>query len=213
MLADATPVVEAHADRIGWLVAQERFEEAGIVRDRLGGFLRGASRAQKFAPLAACAELVAAKRADDGGWELVLVRHGRLAGTARVDRRTDPRPAIATLQATGEQVEAPVAPAPAAHPEETDLILAWLEKPGVRLVAVDRPWACPVRSAEALGDPATAVATLVRPRLAPEGGRLIQLVAGPAGERELDVAEARPVTLEIDDARVIPISIRAPRTA
>ena len=179
MLADATPVVEAHADRIAWLAAQERFEEAATVRDRLGGFLRGAARAQRFAPLAACPELVAARRSDDGGWEIVLVRYGRLAGTARVDRRTDPRPTIATLQATGEQVEPAVAPATAAHPEETDLILAWLEKPGVRLVAVDVPWACPVRSAESLGDPAAAVATLVRPRLATtDDGRVVPAGAG-----------------------------------
>ena len=87
----------------------------------------------------------------------------------------------------------------------------------MRLVAVDVPWACPVRSAESLGDPATAVATLVRPRLATaDDGRVVQLVPasdGSAGERELDVTEARPVTLELDDARVIPISIRPPRTA
>src|SRR5699024_2360801 len=102
-------------------------------------------------------------------------------GTARVDRRTDPRPAIATLQATGEQVERPVAPATAAHPEETDLILAWLDKPGVRLVAVDVPWASPVRSAESLGDPASAVATLVRPRLAPEAlAEVVRLPAAPS---------------------------------
>jgi DNA polymerase-3 subunit epsilon len=219
MLADAAPVVEAHADRIEWLAAQERFEEAATVRDRLGGFLRGASRAQRFAPLAACAELVAARRSDDGGWEIVLVRHGRLAGTARVDRRTDPRPAIATLQATGEQVEPPVAPATAAHPEETDLILAWLEKPGVRLVEVDVPWACPVRSAEAVGDPAAAVAALVRRRPAPDtGARVVRLVAAGAvpavaDEHASDVAVTRPVTLELDDARVIPLSIRPPRTA
>ena len=128
-----------------------------------------------------------------------------------------PGPTIATLQATGEQVEPAVAPATAAHPEETDLILAWLEKPGVRLVAVDVPWACPVRSAESLGDPATAVAALVRPRLATaDDGRIVQLVPasdGSAGERELDITEARPVTLDLDDARVIPISVRPPRTA
>src|SRR3712207_8353550 len=52
------------------------------------------------------------------GWEIVLVRHGRLAGTAAVDARTDPRPAIESLRLTAEHVAAPVAPAPAAHPEE-----------------------------------------------------------------------------------------------
>ena len=87
----------------------------------------------------------------------------------------------------------------------------------MRLVAVDTPWACPVRSAESLGDPAAAVATLVRPRLATDAdGRIVQLVPatdGAPGERELDVTEARPVTMELGDARVIPIGVRPPRTA
>jgi len=151
MLGDPTPVVSAHARRIGWLVAQERYEEAATARDRLAAFLRGATRAQRFAPLSRCAELVAARRTDDGGWELVLLRHGRLAGTARTDRRTDPRPVVRSLQETAEHVPAPVPPATAAHPEETDLLLTWLDQPGVRLVEVSDPWACPVRSAQGFG--------------------------------------------------------------
>ena len=83
---------------------------------------------------------------------------GRLAGTARVDRRDDPRPAIETLRATGEHVEAPTAPASAAHPEETDLVLAWLEQPGTWLVEIVGEWSAPVRSAQAVRDAATSVA-------------------------------------------------------
>jgi DNA polymerase-3 subunit epsilon len=160
MLGDPRPVIRAHAERLTWLVRQERFEEAASVRDRLAAFLRGATRAQRFAPLARCPELVAARRADDGGWEIVLVRFGRLAGTARADRQTDPRPVVATLQSTGEHVTEPVVPSTAAHPEETDLVLAWLEQPGVRLVEVDGGWASPVRSAQAVRDPVAAVASL-----------------------------------------------------
>jgi len=167
MLGDPEPVIRAHADRLTWLVAQERFEEAASVRDRLASYLRGATRAQRFAPLARCPELVAARRVDDGGWELVLVRYGRLAGTARTDRATDPRPVVATLQSTGEHVSAPVAPGTAAHPEETDLVLTWLEQPGVRLVEVDGGWASPVRSAQAVRDPVTAVASLTPVHSAP----------------------------------------------
>ena len=76
------------------------------------------------------------------------MRHGRLAGTAVVDRRTDPRPAIAALRPPASTSPAPVAPAPAAHPEETDLVLAWLD--AARRPAVEAPggWACPVRGAE-----------------------------------------------------------------
>ena len=59
---------------------------------------------------------------------------------------------------------APVAPATAAHPEETDLLLAWLEQPGVRLVELDGEWSSPVLSAQAVRDAAAAVAVaLVAP--------------------------------------------------
>ncbi len=162
MLGDPAPVVAALAERIQVLVDQQRFEEAATVRDRLAAFLRGAARAQRSTPLARCTELVAAGRTDDGGWEIALVRHGRLAGTARVDRRTDPRAAVETLRATAEHVPAPVAPATAAHPEETELVLAWLARPGVRVVDVDESWAMPVRSAAAHADAATAVAEHAR---------------------------------------------------
>ncbi|MBT0994867.1 DEDD exonuclease domain-containing protein [Cellulomonas sp. DKR-3] len=158
MHADPAPVVAVHAERIETLAAQQRFEEAATVRDRLGAFLRGAARAQRVGPLAACSEVVAAQRAEDGGWEIVLVRHGRLAATARVDRVTDPRPTIATLRATAEHVPAPVAPTSAAHPEETDLVLDWLERPGVRIVDVVGTWALPVRTALGNVDPAAAIA-------------------------------------------------------
>lgn len=158
MLGDAAAVVAAHAERIQVLSDQQRFEEAATVRDRLGAFLRGAVRAQRAGALARCAEVVAARRTDDGGWELVLVRHGRLAGTARADRRTDPRPLVTALQASGEHVEAPVPPSSAAHPEETDLLLEWLERPGTRIVEVDGAWALPVRCALSDPDPAAAVA-------------------------------------------------------
>jgi DNA polymerase-3 subunit epsilon len=113
-------------------------------------------------PLARCSELVAAGRTLDGGWEIVLVRHGRLAATARVDRRTDPRPVIETLRATAEHVPSPVAPATAAHPEETDLIADWLDRPGVRLVEVVGTLAYPLRSALTDVDPAAAVAAHAR---------------------------------------------------
>ncbi|PVU81814.1 DEDD exnuclease domain-containing protein (plasmid) [Cellulomonas sp. WB94] len=157
MLSDPTAVVGAHATRIATLVAQERFEEAGAVRDRLTAFLRGAARAQRLAPLSACPELVAARRSPGGGWEVVLIRYARLAATATVDRTDDPWPVIESLRLSAEHVERPVAPAPAGHPEEADLLLAWLDSPGVRLVEVPEGWACPVRGAQSCaGAEATA---------------------------------------------------------
>jgi DNA polymerase-3 subunit epsilon len=147
MAGDAREVVTALLARARTLGAAQRFEEGAVARDRLLAFLRAAARSQRLAPLAATAELVAARRRDDGGWELVLVRHGRLAGTAVSQAGVDPRPAIASLQSAGEHVVGAVAPMPAAHPEETEEVLRWLEQPGVRLVDLDGQWAVPLHGA------------------------------------------------------------------
>ncbi|HEY5516275.1 MAG TPA: DEDD exonuclease domain-containing protein [Pengzhenrongella sp.] len=186
MLGDPEPVVQAHATRIAFYVARERFEEASVVRDRLDAYVRGATRAQRFAPLATSPELVAARRTDVGGWEVILVRHGRLAGTAMVDRRTDPHLAVAALRLTGEQVTAPVTPAPAAHPEEADLLLDWLDSPGVRLVdgAPDDGAlpgrSCPVHGAEAYADPARTAALVALLCASPPGGATSAPATGAA---------------------------------
>ncbi len=134
MTGDARSVVATLRSRIGRLAASERFEDAAIARDRMLTLLRAAARSQRLTPLAAAAEIVAARRWPAGGWELVLVRHGRLAGTCVSPPGADPMPYVAALRDTGEVVAPPVGPAPAASPEETEKILHWLERDGVRLV-------------------------------------------------------------------------------
>ncbi len=144
---DAGAVVSALLDRAGALAAQDRFEEAARHRDRLLAVVRAAARTQRLAPLAAIRELVAAKDTE-AGWELILVRYGRLAGAAISPPQADPWPSIRALCSTGEQVcTPPPAPLPAAHPEETEQVLRWLEQPGVRLVELDGEWSCPSRGA------------------------------------------------------------------
>ena len=69
---DAREVVSALHERMGLLAGQERFEDAGAVRDRMLHLVRAAARAQRLAPLAASPEVVAARRSADGGWEVVL---------------------------------------------------------------------------------------------------------------------------------------------
>lgn len=147
LVADPAPVLASARARLAELAAAERYEEAGLVRDRSLAFLRGAARAQRLAPLAAAAEVVAARRRPGGGWELVVVRHGRLAGTTTTPPGADPRPAVDALRATAEVVSAPVPPEPACSAEEAEKVLGWLEGDGVRLVSVEGTWACPVRSA------------------------------------------------------------------
>ncbi len=137
-------------DRMGELSGAERFEDAQVVRDRLVALVRGATRSQRLAPLALIPELVAARRSATGGWEVVCVRHGRLAGSTISPRGADPMPYIGALCASAEVVAAPRAPATAATPEESEKVLRWLESPGVRIVDVDGAWTCPVAGAAAL---------------------------------------------------------------
>src|SRR4051794_5555791 len=107
MAHDAREVVAALLARAGTLGAGQRFEEASVARDRLLSFLRASGRAQRLGALAGTPELVAARRAEAGGWEFVVVRHGRLAGTAVSRRGADYRPVLETLRATAEHVEPP----------------------------------------------------------------------------------------------------------
>ena len=59
---DARDVVSALHARMSLLAGQERFEDAGAVRDRMLHLVRAAARAQRLAPLAASPEVVAARR-------------------------------------------------------------------------------------------------------------------------------------------------------
>jgi len=144
---DARPAATALHLRMAQLSEQQRFEDAGAVRDRLLHLVWGMARAQRIAPLATSPELVAARRRDAGGWELACVRHGRLAGSSVSPPGADPLPYVASLRATAEVVQPPVGPVPAATAEETELVLRWLEQPGTRIVELDGAWSCPVGGA------------------------------------------------------------------
>lgn len=145
--ADPAEIVTALQQRMAKLSDQERFEDAGAVRDRLLTLVRAIARGQRIAPLAEITELVAARRGSTGGWEVVCVRHGRFAGGTLTPARADPTPYIQAMVAAAEVVSPPVAPMPAAHPAETEQIIDWLEQPGVRLVDIDGRWTCPLNGA------------------------------------------------------------------
>ncbi|MBI1377639.1 MAG: DEDD exonuclease domain-containing protein [Frankiales bacterium] len=152
LLDDVRAVEAALLARLRTLAADLRYEEAAQWRDRLEAFARGAATAQEISALAAHAQLVAARPVADGGWEVHVVRHGRLAGAASVPPGVDPRPVVDALLATSEDVAAGAGPAPAALVEETTRILRWLESDGVRLVPQARatPWALPAHGAAGL---------------------------------------------------------------
>ena len=157
---DSREVVGALRERMSSLSGQERYEDAGAVRDRLAHLVRAAARAQRISPLAKSAEIVAARPAPPGGWEIICVRFGRLAGTTVTPRGGDPRVFVEALVASAENVGP--SPGPAASAEETEKILRWLDSPGVRMVAIQGEWTCPVHGAGAARDTLDADPTAYR---------------------------------------------------
>ncbi|MGY2704093.1 MULTISPECIES: DEDD exonuclease domain-containing protein [unclassified Nocardioides] len=140
-------VVDAINHRMAALAADERFEEAGIHRDRLSAFVRAAARTQRLTALTRCPEVVAARREDDGRWAVHVVRYGRLAAAGVIPAGADAPSYVTTLRLSAETVSPAPGPTPAATAEETEKVLRWLESPGIRLVDVDGEWTCPVAGA------------------------------------------------------------------
>jgi DNA polymerase-3 subunit epsilon len=152
LLRHPDDVVEAINARMSLLAADERFEEAGVHRDRLASFVRAAARTQRLAALTGCPEVVAARRETDpdrggGRWEVHVVRFGRLAAAGVIPSGVDAQTYVAGLRASAETVRPGPGPVPAATAEETEKVLRWLESPGIRLVDVDGEWTCPVAGA------------------------------------------------------------------
>jgi DNA polymerase-3 subunit epsilon len=140
-------VVELIGRRMAALAERERYEEAGVHRDRLAAFVRAVSRTQRLTALTRIPHLVAARREESGRWAAHVIRHGRLAAAGVIPPGADAHLYVAELVASGETVHGGPGPVPAATAEETERILRWLEAPGVRLVEVDGEWTCPVGGA------------------------------------------------------------------
>jgi DNA polymerase-3 subunit epsilon len=142
---DVRPAVLGVQARLKRLVSQQRFEEAAIIRRRLETLTRTAARFHRVRSLAACAEIVAARRLDLD-WEIHVVRYGRLAGSGLATPRDVPQAVARAVRATAETVPKPPDPLPAAGIEETERIANWLEQPGIRLIDITGDWMWPIHA-------------------------------------------------------------------
>lgn len=144
LLVDVRPVLHAARERLTRLVAQERFEEAVAVRVRLEAYTRAVLRHHRAASVAAIPEIVAARRFG-AGWEIHVVRYGRLAAAAYARPGESPQAVARLALSTAETVLPPIAPQGAASMEETEQIATWLETDGVRFLSIDGDWVWPRR--------------------------------------------------------------------
>lgn len=140
---DTAPLVSAVAPRLAQLVAAERFEEAAAVVARLEACTRSALRHHRLASLAGCPQLVAALRVD-AGWEIHVIRHGRLAAAALAKAGEVPQQVARDAVAAADWVAPATGPQASALTEETERIADWLERPGVRLIDIDGEWSWPL---------------------------------------------------------------------
>ncbi len=152
LAGDVRPLVEPLLHRVRRLAQAQRYEHAGVLRDRLVTLVRACARLQRLSALTAIEHLVAARPDGNGGWELSVVRRGRLVAAGVAPRGAAPRPYVDALVASAEAVLPGIGPLPCASAAETERVLRWLEEPGTRLVELDGTWASPARGAAGLGD-------------------------------------------------------------
>lgn len=166
---DQSPVVAALEHQMATYASTERFEEAAAARNRLHALLRASDLTADLSMLGACPQIVAA--APDGAdWTIHVIRHGRLAATARASPQQDPRDAVDAAVATAEAVAPPRAGLTSALAEESQLVWAWLTRPQVRLVRLDGYLAVPFNPARATSARLAQAATLRRSQPTPAPG-------------------------------------------
>ncbi len=143
MSGDLRATVAAVHARMSALSDEERFEEAAQWRERLAALCRASLRTHRLMMLASEPLLVAASATPDLGWDIHIIRHGRLCAAGHARPGTDPRHRVEALVSVAESVDRPTPPGPAGLTEEAHEILRWLEDGPARVVQASTGLALP----------------------------------------------------------------------
>lgn len=149
---DVRAIVANLNEKMNALALDERFEEAANIRNQLGSFLRGVSRGARIRALTRIPEFVVAQKlsnTDDGRWEFICIRYGRLAGSAVSRVGIEVAHTIASLIGSAEVVADRDSILPASTYEEVEKLLSYVESEGIRLVHITGEWVSPVFGAGA----------------------------------------------------------------
>ena len=141
---DVDPVLDAVTARMRKLVDGQRYEEAGEISRRLEAYVRASVRLHRLKSLASCPQIVAGLPVA-GGWDLHVIRYGKLAAAAHAPSRTA-RETAEEAAASAETVLPTGTGLPACTVEEAERVAAWLELPGIRLIEIEGDWAWPLRA-------------------------------------------------------------------
>ncbi|MGO3325482.1 DEDD exonuclease domain-containing protein [Gordonia sp. (in: high G+C Gram-positive bacteria)] len=146
--------------RLQLLADSRRFESAARARDRLSSTVDVLARCQRLVAVARVREMVVARSDGAGGWNVSVIRYGRLAGAAQAKRGVPPMPVIEMAIAAAKTVRQPgglqpdglqregLGPLGGVPAEEVSLIERWISEPGARLVSTTEPLDSPIGSAQ-----------------------------------------------------------------
>jgi len=104
--------LRSELDRLG---SAGRFDQAAMLRDRLSVLAEAVDRRQRLGSFAGIEQLVTARPDLAGGWELAVIRYGRLAAAGRATYGVDPMAVVHSLTASAETVIPVPGPLPAAR--------------------------------------------------------------------------------------------------
>jgi DNA polymerase-3 subunit epsilon len=137
--------LDALRDRMETLASENHFAAAAQARDQLATVIRELEHAERLAAFTGIAELITAAPDGAGGWEITVIRRGRLVSAGVARRGVDPMPVVGSLVASAETIPLEFPDdAPAASAEESATILAHVEEVGVRIVRSSAGWSLPV---------------------------------------------------------------------
>ncbi|MEJ6020464.1 DEDD exonuclease domain-containing protein [Corynebacterium sp. H113] len=144
----ATELRHGGADRIAALIRavsdaadQSRYRRAAHLRDVTSELILLLDRQQRLASLAAIEEVHAAFPDGCGGWNLAIVRHGKLAASGHCPRGARVAHVIELLAASAETVTPTAAPFRGTTPDELSITWKWLTRDDVYIGPTSSPWA------------------------------------------------------------------------
>ncbi|MDN5760375.1 MAG: DEDD exonuclease domain-containing protein, partial [Tomitella sp.] len=129
--------------RIDELSEAHLFESAARRRDRLATLVAALERAQRLRALADVDQFITARPDGDGGWDLAVIRCGRLAAAGVAPRGVPPMRVVDLLTASAETILPGDGPLRGAVADEITIVSRWLTRPGTRIVQASRGYALP----------------------------------------------------------------------
>lgn len=134
-------------DDVGAAAGAGRYRRAAFLRDITADLILALDRRQRLGALAAIPQMQAAFPDGRGGWNLSIIRHGRLAASGRSPRGADAAHITGLLIDAAETVIPDDGPYRGAGQHELQVVHGWLMRDDVRIGPTDAAWASPAAGA------------------------------------------------------------------